>query len=48
MREGKGLTENINAALPFIDEDMRELAKRTFPKIDALTERICGACHLRR
>ena len=23
----RGLTENINAALPFMDEDMRELAK---------------------
>ena len=25
----RGLMENINAALPFMDEDMRELAKRT-------------------
>ena len=32
------LTENINAALPFMDEDMRELAKRTLAKIAPLTE----------
>ena len=25
----RGLMENINAALPFMDEDMRKLAKRT-------------------
>ena len=30
--------ENINAALPFMDADMRELATRTVLKIDALTE----------
>ncbi len=30
--------ENINAALPYMDEDMRELAKRTLSKVDALTE----------
>ena len=35
MREGM---ENINAALPYMDEDMRELAKRTLSKVDALTE----------
>ena len=35
----RGLTENINAALPFMDEDMRELAKRTLSKVDALTEK---------
>ena len=34
----RGLMENINAALPFMDEDMRELAKRTLYKVDALTE----------
>ena len=34
----RGLTENINAALPFMDEDMRELAKRTLAKIAPLTE----------
>ena len=33
----RGLTE-INAALPFMDEDMRELAKRTLAKIAPLTE----------
>ncbi|EGT5273646.1 transposon-transfer assisting family protein [Clostridioides difficile] len=32
------LMENINAALPFMDEDMRELAKRTLAKIVPLTE----------
>ena len=31
--------ENINTALPFMDEDMRELAKRTLSKVDALTEK---------
>ena len=34
----RGLTENINAVLPFMDEDMRELAKRTLSKVDTLTE----------
>ena len=32
------LRENMNAALPFMDEDMRELAKRTLAKIAPLTE----------
>ena len=32
------LIENINAALPYMDADMRELAGRTTQKIDALTE----------
>ena len=32
------LMENMTAALPFMDEDMRELAKRTLSKVDALTE----------
>lgn len=32
------LIENINAALPFMDADMRELAERTLAKVDALTE----------
>ena len=32
------LKENMTAALPFMDEDMRELAKRTLSKVDALTE----------
>ena len=31
------LRENMNAALPYMDADMRELAKRTLPS-DALTE----------
>lgn len=32
------LRENITAALPYMDEDMRELAKRALSKLDALTE----------
>ena len=32
------LTENINAALPYMDADMRELAKRALSKVDALIE----------
>ena len=32
------LTENINAALPYMDADMRELAKRTLSKVNALTD----------
>lgn len=32
------LVKNMTAALPFMDEDMRELAKRTLSKVDALTE----------
>ena len=37
--DSKGaLLENINAALPFMDADMRELAQRTMQKVDALTE----------
>lgn len=32
------LMENMTAALPFMDEDMRELAKRTLAKIAPLTE----------
>ena len=30
--------ENINAAMPYMDGDMRELAKRTLSKVDGLTE----------
>lgn len=30
--------ENINAALPYMDEDMRELARRTLSKVEALSE----------
>ena len=32
------LRGNITAALPYMDEDMRELAKRALSKLDALTE----------
>ena len=32
------LIENMTAALPYMDADMRELAKRTLSKVDALTE----------
>lgn len=32
------LMENITAALPYMDGDMRELAERTLAKIDRLTE----------
>ena len=32
------LVENMTAALPFMDEDMRELAKRTLSKVNALTD----------
>ena len=32
------LVENMTAALPFMDEDMRELAKCTLSKVDALSE----------
>ena len=33
-----GLIENVNAALPYMDADMRELARRTLAQVDALTE----------
>lgn len=37
--DGKqGFAENIGAALPYMDEDMRELARRTLSKVDALSE----------
>lgn len=32
------LAENINAALPYIDADMKQFAQRTLSKVDALTE----------
>lgn len=32
------LVENMTAALPFMDEDMRELTKRTLSKVEAMTE----------
>ena len=34
----RALIENINAALPYMDADMRELAQRTMREVDALTE----------
>ena len=34
----RALIENVNAALPYMDADMRELAKRTISKVDALTD----------
>ena len=34
----RALIENVNAALPYMDADMRELAKRTLSKAGALTE----------
>ena len=33
------LIENMTAALPYMDADMRELAERTLSKVDALTEK---------
>ena len=33
------LMENMTAALPYMDADMRELAERTLSKVDALTEK---------
>lgn len=32
------LAENMTAALPYMDADMRELAERTLSKVDALTD----------
>ena len=32
------LIEDMTAALPYMDADMRELAKRTLSNVDALTE----------
>ena len=34
----RALIKNVNAALPYMDADMRELAKRTLSKVDALTD----------
>ena len=37
--DGKqGFAENINVALPYMDEDMQEFARRTLSKVDALSE----------
>lgn len=33
------LIENMTAALPYMDADMRELAERIISKVDALTEK---------
>lgn len=45
----RALIENVNAALPYMDADMRELAKRT-PFQSGRFDRsgICRASHLRR
>ena len=32
------LVANMTAALPYMDADMREFAKRTLSKVDALTD----------
>ena len=32
------LLKNIRAALPYMDDDLRELAERTMQKVGALTE----------
>lgn len=43
------LMENMTAALPFMDEDMRPFAERTLQKISPTNrKRVCGACHFRR
>lgn len=34
----RGVVENMTAALPFMDEDMRGLAQRTLAKIAPLSE----------
>ena len=43
------LMENMTAALPFMDEDMRPLCRthltENFP---ANRKRVCGACYFRR
>ena len=50
----RALIENVNAALPYMDADMRELAKRTlsrpYPLQSGSQDRsgVCGASHLRR
>ena len=33
------LIENMTAAMPYMDADMRELTERTISKVDALTEK---------
>ena len=45
----RALIENVNAALPYMDADMRELAKRTLSKSGRFDRSgICRASHLRR
>lgn len=34
----QGLVANMTAAFDYMDEDMRELARRTLSKVDALSE----------
>ena len=34
----RALIENVNAALPYMDADMRELAKRTVKKVNSLSD----------
>ena len=34
----RGLIENVNAALPYMDADMWELAQRTLAKVGRMTE----------
>ena len=40
------LIQNMTAALPFMDEDMRKFAERTISKVDALTEAEYGELSL--
>ena len=45
----RALIENVNAALPYMDADMRELAKRTLFQSGRFDRSgICRASHLRR
>ena len=34
----RALIENVNAALPYMDAGLRELAERTISKVNALTD----------
>ena len=34
----RALIENVNAALPFMDGEMRDFAARTLSKVEAMTE----------
>ncbi len=45
----QGLIVAMNAALPFMDGEMRELAARTLAKVERYGRSgVCGASHLRR